>query len=200
MPPAIDTAMTATAGAPGAIAHHGATRLPRAYYAAAAFAPLLILAVWGALLLARPGVPMVVRVGDPAPAFSLADLDGNPIRLADLRGRPVIVNFWASWCGPCVEEFPLLTSAAAAHEADGLAIVGIVFQDRSEAARAFLARMGASWPAAMDPGDAIANRFGIVGPPDTFFIDRNGVVVGRQIGQLSAADLDRGLAQILGEE
>jgi cytochrome c biogenesis protein CcmG/thiol:disulfide interchange protein DsbE len=143
---------------------------------------------------------MVVRVGDPAPAFSLADLDGNPVRLADLRGRPVIVNFWASWCGPCVEEFPLLTSAAAAHEGDGLAIVGIVFQDRSEAARAFLARMGASWPAAMDPGDAIANRFGIVGPPDTFFIDRNGVVVGRQIGQLSAADLDRGLAQILGEE
>jgi len=200
MPPAIDATMTATAGAPGALANPGATRLPRAYYVAAAIAPLLILAVWGALLLVRPGVSPVVRVGDPAPAFSLADLDGNPVRLADLRGRPVIVNFWASWCGPCVEEFPLLTSAAAAHEGDGLAIVGIVFQDRSEAARAFLARMGASWPAAMDPGDALANRFGIVWPPDTFFIDRNGVVVGRQIGQLSAADLDRGLAQIVGEE
>ena len=71
--------MTATAGAPEALANRGATRLPRAYYVAAAVAPLLILAVWGALLLARPGVPMVVRVGDPAPAFSLADLDGNPI-------------------------------------------------------------------------------------------------------------------------
>ena len=201
MPPAIDTPMTATAGAPlGALASRRPAHLPRAWYVAAAVAPLLILAAWGALLLARPGIPPVVRVGDAAPAFSLADLDGNPVRLADLRGRPVIVNFWASWCGPCVEEFPLLTSAAAAHEADGLAIVGIVFRDRSEAARAFMARMGATWPAAMDPGDAVATRFGIIGPPDTFFIDRDGVVVGRQIGQLSAADLDRGLAQILGEE
>jgi cytochrome c biogenesis protein CcmG/thiol:disulfide interchange protein DsbE len=200
MPPAIDT-MTATAGAPlGALANRGSTGLPRAYYLAAAIVPLLLLAAWGTLLLARPGVPPVVRVGDAAPAFSLADLDGNPVRLADLRGRPVIVNFWASWCGPCVEEFPLLTTAAAAHKGDGLAIVGIVFQDRSEAARAFLARMRATWPVAMDPGDAIATRFGIIWPPDTFFIDRNGVVVGRQIGQLSAADLDRGLAQILGEE
>jgi len=94
----------------------------------------------------------------------------------------------------------MLTSAAAAHETDGLAIVGVVFQDRSEAARAFMARMGATWPVAMDPSDAIATRFGIIWPPVTFFIDRDGVVVGRQIGQLSAADLDRGLAQILGEE
>ena len=201
MPPAIDTPMSITAGAPvRALANRGPARLPRAWYLAAAIAPLLILAAWGALLLARPGSPPIVRVGDSAPAFSLADLDGNPVRLADLRGRPVIVNFWASWCGPCVEEFPLLTSAAAAHEADGLAIVGIVFQDRSEAARAFLARMGATWPVAMDPGDAIARRFGIIGPPDTYFINRDGVVVGRQIGQLSSADLDRGLAQILGEE
>lgn len=201
MPPAIDTPMTATAGVPiAASVNRGSGRLPRAWYLAAAIAPLLILATWGALLLARPGVPPVVRVGDLAPAFALADLDGNPLRLADLRGRPVIVNFWASWCGPCVEEFPLLTSAAATYKGEGLAIVGIVFRDRSEAARAFMARMGATWPAAMDPGDAIATRFGIIGPPDTFFIDRNGVVVGRQIGQLSAADLDRGLAQILGEE
>ncbi|MEP7041119.1 MAG: TlpA disulfide reductase family protein [Chloroflexota bacterium] len=194
--------MIATADAPqgGALATPGPARLPRAYYVAAAVVPLVILVAWGALLLARPGLPPVVRVGDPAPAFALADLDGNPVRLADLRGRPVIVNFWASWCGPCVEEFPLLNSAAAAHEGEPLAIVGIVFRDRSEAARAFLERMGATWPVAMDPGDAIATRFGIIGPPDTFFINRDGIVVVRQIGQLSAADLDRGLAQILGEE
>ena len=201
MPPATDAPMTATAGVPlGTLAKRSSQRLPRAYYLAAAIAPLLLLAAWGALLLARPSLPPVVLVGDPAPAFSLADLDGNPVRLADLRGRPVIVNFWASWCGPCVEEFPLLTSAAAAHQGDGLAVVGIVFQDRSEAARAFLARMQATWPVAMDPGQAMATRFGIIWPPDTFFIDRHGVVVGRQIGQLSAADLDRGLAQILAEE
>lgn len=194
--------MTAITGAPigGAVARGGASRLPRSYYVAAAIAPFLILALWGALLLIRPGAPMLARMGEPAPSFALADLDGNPVSLADLRGRPVIVNFWASWCGPCVDEFPLLSAAAAAHERDGLAVVGIVFQDRSEAARAFLARMGATWPAAMDPGNAVATRFGIVWPPDSFFIDRNGVVVGRQIGQLTPSDLQRGLAQILGEE
>ncbi|MGZ6255638.1 MAG: TlpA family protein disulfide reductase [Candidatus Limnocylindria bacterium] len=194
--------MTTATGAPrgGVAVRPGAGKLPRSYYVAAAIAPLLIIAVWGALLLVGPAAPPQVRIGDPAPAFVLADLDGHPLRLVDLRGRPVIVNFWASWCGPCVDEFPLLSSAAAAHEADRLAIVGIVFQDRSEAARAFLARIGATWPAAMDPGNGVATRFGIVAPPDTFFIDRNGKVVGRQIGQLSATDLERGLAQILGKE
>ena len=194
--------MTATTSEPiGDVAARGGVgRLPRSYYVAAAIAPFLVLAVWGALLLIKPGAPMLARIGEPAPSFVLADLDGNPVSLADLRGRPVIVNFWASWCGPCVDEFPLLSAAAVAHESDGLAVVGIVFQDRSEAAREFLARMGATWPAAMDPGNAVATRFGIVWPPDSFFIDRDGVVVGRQIGQLTPSDLQRGLAQILGEE
>jgi len=194
--------MTTTTAAPagGAAARFGAARLPRSYYVGAAVAPLLILAAWGAVLLSGPTAPPVVRIGDPAPAFVLADLDGNPVSLEDLHGRPVIVNFWASWCGPCVEEFPLLAEAAAAHERDGLVVVGIVFRDRSEAARDFLSRMGATWPAAMDPGESVATRFGIVWPPDSFFVDRDGVVVSRQIGQLSAADLERGLAQILGEE
>ena len=193
--------MTATTGEP--LAEDSSlprAHMPRAYYVAAALTPLLVLAAWGAMLVARPTISTIASVGEPAPAFVLADLSGSPLRLADLRGRPVIVNFWASWCGPCVDEFPLLVNAAAAHRGDGLAVVGIVFRDRSEAAREFMARMGAGWPTAMDPGEAVADRFGIIGPPDTFFIDRDGIVVGRQIGQLSASDLQRGLSQILGEE
>lgn len=192
--------MTATTAEPiSAEMPRRPARLPRAWYITAALAPVVLLAVWGALLLARPAASPA-RIGDLAPAFALADLDGNPLRLEDLRGRPVIINFWASWCGPCVEEFPLLRSAAAEHEGDGLAIVGIVFRDRSEAAREFRTRMGGTWPAVMDPGEGVAAQFGIIGPPDTFFIDRDGVIVGRQLGQLTSADLQRGLAQILGEE
>jgi cytochrome c biogenesis protein CcmG/thiol:disulfide interchange protein DsbE len=150
--------------------------------------------------LALQAPPDAARIGTTAPAFALADLDGHPVRLADLRGRPVIVNFWASWCAPCVEEFPLLRAALAKHRDAGLAIVGIVYRDRSEAAREFMARMGASWPAAMDPGETVARQYGILSPPESYFIARDGMVAGRQIGQLSAADLDRQLSLILGEE
>lgn len=192
--------MTATTGEPiRRAAVRGVGRLPRWHYAAAAIAPFLILAAWGAVMLPRPA-PTLARVGESAPAFVLADLDGNPLSLGDLRGRPVIVNFWASDCGPCIEEFPLLTAAAAAHQGDQLAVVGIVVRDSSEAARDFLARMGATWPSAMDPGDAVASQYGIIGPPDSFFINRDGIVVSRQIGPLSAVDLERRLAGILGEE
>jgi cytochrome c biogenesis protein CcmG/thiol:disulfide interchange protein DsbE len=171
--------------------------LPRQWLVVGAILPLLILAAWALLLVGRGAPGAGAQIGQVAPDFALSDLDGNPIRLADLRGRPVIVNFWASWCGPCVEEFPLLQAAHADHASEGLAVVGIVFRDNSEAARDFMRRMGAGWPAAMDPGEQIARSFGIHGPPETFFIDRAGVVRGRQIGQLTRADLERQLALVL---
>lgn len=175
-------------------------RLPRGYLVAAATLPLIGLALLGAMLIAsRLGAPTGASIGSEAPDFALADLDGAPVRLADLRGRPVIINFWASWCGPCVEEFPLLQRAAEEHADAGLAIVGIVVDDRSEAARDFMERLGASWPAAMDPGARVAQRYGIFGPPETFFVDRDGIVVGRQIGQFSASSLETKLAAILEE-
>lgn len=170
-------------------------RLPLAYLVAAAVLPLILLALlaWRLVGVAPPPA----SIGSLAPGFALADLDGNPVRLADLRGRPVIVNFWASWCGPCVEEFPLLQQALDDHRTDGLAVVGIVFQDRSEPARAFLARMGAGWPAAMDPNGSVAQAYGVYAPPETFFIDRQGRVAGRQVGQLSEGDLATQLTAIL---
>ncbi len=185
---------------PSAAAERIGTRLPRAWLVAAALLPLLLLGAWGVLLVSRDAGGRGASIGTEAPDFALADLDGNPVRLSDLRGRPVIVNFWASWCGPCVDEFPILQDAAARHAADGLAMVGIVFRDNSEAARGFMTRMGATWPAAMDPGEDIAERYGIFGPPETFFIDADGIVVARQIGPLSRSDMERHLSGIFAEE
>ena len=172
-------------------------RLPMGVLVAAAVLPLLLLVGLVAWVVARQASPSPTAIGAMAPDFVLADLDGVPVRLADLRGRPVIVNFWASWCGPCVEEFPLLRAAAETHAADGLAIVGIVYQDRSEAARDFMARNGGTWPAAMDPGGTVAAAYGMLGPPETYFIGRDGRIVARQIGQISQASLDEKLAAII---
>ena len=174
-------------------------RLPLPALVLGAIVPLALLIVLVGWSIGRLPVTGPAAVGTVAPDFTLTDLDGRPVRLADLRGRPVIVNFWASWCGPCIEEFPLLREAATAHADDGLAIVGIVYQDRAEAARAFMDRYGGTWPAAMDPGDTVANAYGMLGPPQTYFIGRDGRIVARQIGQISAASLDEKLAAILDE-
>ena len=185
-----------------AAAHHPRVELrhlPRGYLVSAALLPLLLLTLLGVSLAGRGTLPGA-QVGASAPAFALSDLNGRPVLLSDLRGRPVIVNFWASWCGPCVREFPLLRQAISDHSGDRLTVVGIVFHDRSENARDFMSQMGARWPAAMDPSDDAAQRYGIIGPPESFFVDGNGIVVGHQIGELTARDLRAQLATLLGKE
>jgi cytochrome c biogenesis protein CcmG/thiol:disulfide interchange protein DsbE len=138
-----------------------------------------------------------LRAGDPAPDFALADLNGDPVRLADFAGRPVIVNFWASWCIPdCVEEFAVLAQALEDHADVGLAVIGIVYRDRSEAARAFAEEHHATWPLAMDPGERVARDYGVFGPPESWLIGPDGTVVSRHIGPFTANELADALAQI----
>jgi cytochrome c biogenesis protein CcmG, thiol:disulfide interchange protein DsbE len=174
-------------------------RLPLRHLALAAVLPLILLGLLGTALLAR-GTGSSTAIGKLAPSFSLTALDGSPLHLADLRGRPVIVNFWASWCVPCVEEFPILRDAAAAHADDGLVIVGIVYRDRTEAARRFMADNGGTWTAAMDPDERVAQAYQVAGPPETYFIGRDGTIVARHFGQFTASSLEAKIAAIMGGE
>jgi cytochrome c biogenesis protein CcmG/thiol:disulfide interchange protein DsbE len=140
----------------------------------------------------------VAKQGEAVPPIVGDTIDGSHLDLASLRGRPVIVNFWASWCGPCREEFPLLLAAEKAHAADGLAIVGVLYKDDPAPARDFVAQMGADWPTVLDPSGELATAYTVVAPPQTYFIDRSGILRSRQIGELLAEDLDRQLPAILG--
>ena len=135
--------------------------------------------------------------GTPAPALRLPGLDGGRVDLAALRGRPVVVNFWATWCEPCVREFPLLRQAAATHTRDRLAVVGVLTNDRPAAARSFVRRHHATWPVGIDPDATTAGRWGAVGLPHTWFIRPDGTLASHQLGELTQAALDRQLAVIL---
>ena len=135
--------------------------------------------------------------GTPARALRLPGLDRPEVDLAALRGRPVVVNFWATWCEPCVREFPLLRAAAAAHEAERLAVVGVLTGDRPGPARDFVRAQRATWPVALDPEATTATAWGAVGLPHTWFIRRDGTLASHQLGELTRASLDRQLAEIL---
>jgi cytochrome c biogenesis protein CcmG/thiol:disulfide interchange protein DsbE len=135
--------------------------------------------------------------GTPAPALRLQGLDGRPVDLAALRGRPVVVNFWATWCEPCVREFPLLRAAAAAHRPDRLTVVGVLTGDRPAAARDFVRAQHATWPVALDPEATTATAWGAVGLPHTWFVRPDGTLASHQLGELTQASLDRQLAEIL---
>jgi cytochrome c biogenesis protein CcmG/thiol:disulfide interchange protein DsbE len=141
-----------------------------------------------------PSANVGIGVGQTAPPLSGTTVDGRSVSLADLRGKPVIVNFWASWCGPCIREFPVLKDAEVRHP--GLVILGVIYQDDPAAAKAFATQMSADWSNLTDPDGSMANAYLVVAPPQSYFIDAKGVVHSRQIGELVADDLERQYAAI----
>ncbi|HEX4898648.1 MAG TPA: TlpA disulfide reductase family protein [Candidatus Limnocylindrales bacterium] len=151
-----------------------------------------------ALRWAGPGPENPVQRGRPAPAFAGTTLDGDALSLADLHGRPVIVNFWGPSCVPCREEFPLFRSKLAEHAADGLAIVGILMFDPPAPARDFIADHDATWPTVDDPAGEIRAAYRAVARPQTYFIDRDGILREIRIGQVTDAEFELLYASISG--
>lgn len=143
------------------------------------------------------GSPDSPIVGRLAPAFDLQTLDAQRVSLAGFRGSPLVINFWASWCIPCREEAPMLTAADKEFGPQGLRIIGIVYQDTVENARDFMRRYGQTYPGLVDPEGRTAIDYGVLGIPETFFVDRAGIVRSRQVGALTVDDLRRQVEAIL---
>jgi cytochrome c biogenesis protein CcmG/thiol:disulfide interchange protein DsbE len=141
--------------------------------------------------------PAFAEPDEPAPDFTLPTLEEETVRLADLSGRPVVVNFWASWCNPCRQEFPLLAEALVEHEDDDLAVVGITFKDIESDSRAFAREVGATWPLAVDDNGGVAAAYGVRAIPQTFFVDRGGIIRARVFGFSSEEALEEPLRTIL---
>lgn len=138
-------------------------------------------------------------VGRPAPDFQLASMDNGEVSLAEYRGQPVLVNFWASWCFECIEEHRVLMEAQERY-ADKFAIVGILYQDTVQDARRFLLRYGdGNWPNLIDASGTAAIDYGVSGVPESFFIDANGFVRYKQWGAVTEEAIESQLRPLLEE-
>lgn len=156
------------------------------------------LLVWG-MLNKEPitGLSGVTMVNRPAPAFVLKTFDENTIALANLRGRPLVINFWASWCPPCREEAPLIERTWRAYKNRNLTFLGVNIQDRKEDALSYLQEFDITYPNGPDPTGEITIDYGVSGLPVTFFISRDGKVVRRWVGALEHSVLSRSIEEIM---
>lgn len=142
---------------------------------------------------ATPAQP--AAVGAPAPATELIMLDGDNLTLDEFAGRPVLLNFWATWCVPCRAELPALAAVAADHTE--LAVIAVNMQEEAELAGAFLDRIGVTLPAALDQDGAIARSFGVVNLPTSILIGPDGTIVARHVGYLDEAGIAAFLTPVL---
>jgi cytochrome c biogenesis protein CcmG/thiol:disulfide interchange protein DsbE len=147
------------------------------------------------------GLSAAVERGEapPAPDFSLEHLDGEGrSSLSDFRGKSVVLNFWASWCGPCKDEAPMLQSAWERYRDRGLVVLGIDARDFRIDGQRFVERYGVTYPVLYDRYGSTLGRFGNTGFPETWFVSRSGRLVGEHIrGPFDAEQLERNIQTVL---
>ena len=138
-------------------------------------------------------------IGRPAPGFALRPVGGGAtVALGALRGEPVVLNFWASWCVPCAAEHEVLAAASRSYSGR-VRFLGVIYEDAEEAVAAALRETGgAAYPSLMDPGDRTAVAYGIYGVPETFFIDSSGTIQDKYVGPLTSRALAERLQRLTG--
>ena len=149
--------------------------------------------------------PDLLRAGDAMPDFALTDLQGDPARFADLEGRVVVLNFWATWCPPCRREMPLLDAVQRKYGPEGVTIVGIDLEEAPAVVRAYVESVGVEYPVWLDDPSrnapdrtrGVYTKLGGVGLPTTVFIGRDGVIRGSQVGELSRGVLQNRVESLL---
>src|SRR6266567_1418863 len=139
-------------------------------------------------------------IGHPAPDFTLPLLDpssASTLHLAQLKGAPLVINFWASWCDPCKEEAPLLQQTWQQVQPQGVQFLGIDYEDAQSNARAFLHHYGITYPNVTDSSGSVAILYGVAGVPETYFVNRHGVIVQKITGALNQPALQQAITALL---
>ena len=134
-------------------------------------------------------------VGQPAPDFALRTVDGSVLKLSDLRGKVVWINFWATWCVPCKQELPEIKQIYDARRAEGLEVLEVNWQEPAATAKAYFDERSLPMPVLLDTSSSVFNQYRLQGLPDHFFIDREGKIAALYFGQLTADKMKQKLAQ-----
>jgi peroxiredoxin len=144
-----------------------------------------------------PGVslPESAAVGAPAPDFELNNLENEPVRLSDLRGKIVVINFWATWCEPCKVEMPFLEKLHSSSQKQ-LEILAVNFDEPSQQVQQFAEEYQLSFPILLDPGGNVQNLYRVRGYPTTFILDEEGIVRFHHIGLITEGQLDQYLSEL----
>jgi peroxiredoxin len=135
-----------------------------------------------------------LEVAHAAPDFRLVDLDGNQVRLSDYAGRPVLINFWATWCGPCEIEMPIIEDAYQAHQSDGLAVLAVAVDDNPDSVRRFFAERELTFPPLLDDG-SVSRTYQVFGLPTSYFVAADGNIAAVHMGLLTKDRIEGYLAQ-----
>ena len=136
-------------------------------------------------------------IGKPAPSFALREVGtGRTVDIGEFKGKPVVINFWATWCGPCWEEHPILVANARMLQPN-VQFVGVVFQDEESKILDFLNQRGTSYPTLVDDAGKTAIAYGVGGVPETFFLDSNGVIRAKYNGPMDSDALQENLQKAM---
>ncbi|HEY41223.1 MAG TPA: TlpA family protein disulfide reductase [Dehalococcoidia bacterium] len=157
----------------------------------------LSVTIIGLLLLAGCGLAPAPEVGYPAPDFTLTDLDGNTVRLRDLRGNVVFLNFWATWCPPCRAEMPAMEGLYQEYKNRDVVIIGVDLLEYWSNVEYFVEVNGYSWTFVIDTDGQVAMDYMVTGIPSSFFIDKDGIIRALQVGPMSRFTMEAKLAEAM---
>lgn len=143
-----------------------------------------------------PSENVAPEVGKTAPDFTLPDLDGKDVTLSSFRGKPVLINFWATWCGPCRLEMPAIQARYEQYMQDGLVVLAVDFDEPASDVQRFRDELGLSFPLLLDPGAKVQKLYRNRSYPSSFFVDAQGVIQVQHIGVMTEGQLDENLAVI----